>query len=231
MPTTRLLLTLLVAGLPVLSASSQQPLPGKEGKQIRYRTTHDDLAKKQPARDPSVQDRTVALDELRKVNAGGGSAPDAAEAERTKGLVGRSTILSAGQNWTIVPKDAVLHVPAYYKARVDGERKGRLIGWQEFYAMNRSWIRLHNVTMPQARGDTPLSEKDLQGHEATGLLVVAVCAGGPISVKVPKEQSQDPVLAEEQNRQAEAEATNEAKALEDLKLRLQQGLKRGSSYP
>ena len=58
-------------------------------------------------------------------------------------LMERSAILCAGGQWAMVPTEAVIHVPSAYQARVNGERKGKLVAWSEFFAKNRGW--LHHI--------------------------------------------------------------------------------------
>ena len=112
------------------------------------------------------------------------------EIERKKreasSLIKRSTILSFGGFWTIVPKDAVLHVPANYRSRLATRPTGRLLTWQDFYTRNRGWIHTQNVTLSDARGDSELTKEAVDAYRRTGRLVVAVCHQGPISLKRPK---------------------------------------------
>ena len=101
-------------------------------------------------------------------------------------LLDRSSILCAGGYWTLVPKEAVIHVPASYKSRVDGARTGKLIPWSEFYAKNRGWLQTHSVSIPQARGEQAMDPKKVDVYRSSGRVVVAVCHNGPISVKPVK---------------------------------------------
>lgn len=103
------------------------------------------------------------------------------------GIVERSTIISGAGGWTIVPKASVLHVPAGYQKRINGARKGKLLSWKDFHAKNRSWIRLYPVSITQATGETPLTEEAIASLKRTGVLAVATCKGGPISVKLTTE--------------------------------------------
>ncbi len=103
-------------------------------------------------------------------------------------LVGRSTILSHGGRWTLVPKGAVLFVPAVYRGRIAEKPSGKLVPWIEFCSRNRGWIHTETVTMEQARGEAVLSEEVTETHKRLGRLVVAVLHGGPISVKAPAEE-------------------------------------------
>ena len=99
------------------------------------------------------------------------------------GLIARSTILSHGGCWTIVPKGAVLHVPEDYRERIVPEPAGRLVPWPEFHARNRGWLHAQRVTMEQARGEAALSGEVRDNHARLGRVVVAIFHNGPISVK------------------------------------------------
>jgi hypothetical protein len=104
--------------------------------------------------------------------------------ERKPGdLVGRSTVLSYGGNWTIVPKGAVLHVPGFLRTRVDVPQQGTFVAWSDFYAKNRGWIHLQTVKMEQARGEKEMPEGLAEAYSKIGRVVVAVCHGGPISLR------------------------------------------------
>ena len=159
-----------------------------EGLEVRPRITHEELSKLQRPRDPNLKDRSVRLFDIErprseKVNPEGGSQL----ARSRESLVSRSTVVSGSSSWTIVPRGAVLLTPARFRGRVDRERRGKLVTWQDFYAKNTSWIRLLPVTLDQATGRVPLTGDYLASLERTGLLVVAVCDGGPISVRFPEE--------------------------------------------
>ena len=105
---------------------------------------------------------------------------------RLGGLFERSSILSFGGHWTLVPKEAVIHVPATYRSRVNGVRKGKLIPWAQFLAKNRGWLQTHSVSIPQARGEQQMDPEQVKVYRGSGRVVVAVCHNGPISVKPPK---------------------------------------------
>lgn len=106
---------------------------------------------------------------------------------KTASLIQRSAIIAHRGQWTIVPKESVLYVPAHLRSRVNGERSGRLVTWKEFLVKNRTWLRLEDVRIEQARGEVPLRAEDVKVYEQSGQVVVAVCHNGPISVKPLKE--------------------------------------------
>ena len=114
-------------------------------------------------------------------------------ARKPADLVGRSTILSFGGTWTIVPKGAVLHVPQAMRGRVDVAQEGTFVAWRDFYTRNRGWIHLQSVKMEQARGEKALAEEITAAYARIGRVVVAVCHGGPISIRPPVEKAPAPI--------------------------------------
>ena len=99
------------------------------------------------------------------------------------GLIARSTILTNGKSWTLVPKGAVLHVPERYRLRIGKAPVGVLQTWAEFYRMNRGWLHRYDVTFTEARGENFISPAATAAYRGTGRIVVAVCQAGPISIK------------------------------------------------
>lgn len=210
-------------GFTVLFAAERSARADGDKLEVRARVSHEALAKRQPKRDPDLEGKKVRLADLRRGAVPNGMADAEKTAQRRGSLVSRSTIISDQSNWTIVPKEAVLYIPSYYQKRVNGERHGKLIGWQEFYARNRSWIKLQEVSLAQASGDDEIDEKVLKGHKIGGRLVVATCNGGPISVKPLKEKPADPTLAAEQEAEKAKKDARDAKVLKELMNRIQSG--------
>ncbi len=100
-------------------------------------------------------------------------------------LVGRSTVISYGDFWTLVPKGAVLHIPASLQTRVGTAPAGRLLSWSVFYQRNRGWLRQQPVEVSHARGDQLLDEEVVKNFTSLSQVVVAPCHNGPISMKKP----------------------------------------------
>lgn len=149
--------------------------------EVKPRPSHDQIANKQKLKRPDGKGTEVRLADVSK-------AKSAQRQQREKkGLIARSAVISSNQNWTLVPREAVLHVPAAYNKRVNDQRAGKLVGWQQFYGKNRAWIKVVPVTIEQASGEKPLTKEYLDSLKRTGQVVVAVCKGGPISVKFPVE--------------------------------------------
>ena len=187
-----LVLSLLVVGFGTLEA---QLVPAGGEKKIRPRMTHEELSKLQRPKNPELEGRTVKLADLKRNNVIEDPEKAAEAAKRRESLVKRSTIVSGGASWTLVPRGAVLSIPDRFSDRVNGERNGKLVSWRDFYAKNNRWIRLLPVTIEQATGENPFTPEYLESLQKTGLLVVAVCKGGPISVHLPKEGDEPPKVS------------------------------------
>lgn len=99
-----------------------------------------------------------------------------------RSLLDRSTVLSDGRNWTIVPFGAVLTVPEQYRSRVNVRPTGKLQTWSEFYRRNSGWLHSQPVTMAEASGKTCFSQGCVEAFRRTGRVVVATLRAGPISV-------------------------------------------------
>jgi len=98
-------------------------------------------------------------------------------------IISQSEILHDGQHWTLVPKGAVLHVPAQMRPRVGLKPIGTLLSWIDFLTANRAWIATEEVSYDQACGKKPLPEARVEYWKNQTSVIVAVYQGGPISVK------------------------------------------------
>lgn len=98
-------------------------------------------------------------------------------------IIGGSTVLNDGRNWTLVPKGAVIHLPESMKARVDQKPVGHMLPWRDFLTKNRNWIATTEVSFDQAAGHQPIPT-DRTGLQARqDRIVVATHQAGPISVR------------------------------------------------
>ncbi|NNM28063.1 MAG: hypothetical protein HKO57_00955, partial [Akkermansiaceae bacterium] len=157
-------------GIAFLGAGEAQK--GRAG--VKLRPTHADLAAKREKTAGNAY-KNAGLEPI---------APGTVkrrENTKEKSLLLRSTVLSSGTNWTIVPKGAVVHVPPGYKARVGGMRTGKLLDWATFHQRNRGWLYPIDVSIDQARGETAIPEETVDAYQRLGRVVVATCRGGPIS--------------------------------------------------
>jgi hypothetical protein len=98
-------------------------------------------------------------------------------------LIKQSDILSDGNNWTLVPKGAVLHIPAALSNRVGAKPLGTLLSWTDFLTVNRGWLFTEEVTFDQAAGKSPILRSRTEFWKKNGKVIVAVHLGGPISVR------------------------------------------------
>ena len=175
----KLLLTILLLGAGVSPATGQeiQRKSFDPKGTVKARPTAGDLVARRSKNriDPKIELAKEPI-KLKQIRSG-----------KTESLVNRSSTLSHGKHWTFVPKGSLLHVPLNYKDRVDGERNGTLLPWAQFLAKNRTWVHAQDVTLAQARGDVPFTEDEVKVYKNNGRVVVAVCHGGPISVKPPAE--------------------------------------------
>ena len=63
---------------------------------------------------------------------------------------------------------------------------GEFVPFSEFVVKNRGWVSSYSVTLEQARGNKPISEKAREAMSQSGRVVVTVCKGGPITTRPPK---------------------------------------------
>lgn len=160
----------LLASAALLGSISAQTITPKP------RPSHGDLIKKRKANQPKItkQENTQQIFKPAK-----------------KSLIGSSTLLSDGRNWTLLPKGAVVHIPAAHKNKIIDKPVGKLIEWKKFLARNSSWIQIYPVEMTQAQGKKTLNKDKFLQLRKLNKIVVATCASGPISVSkdaFPKEE-------------------------------------------
>lgn len=97
-------------------------------------------------------------------------------------LISQSEILHDGQNWTLVPRGAVLYVPKTRMANVGVRPVGTLLPWIEFLTKNPGWLSTHETSFDQASGDKPLPPEKTEFWKKQDRVIIAVHQGGPISV-------------------------------------------------
>ncbi|MDP3850891.1 MAG: hypothetical protein Q8Q59_10330 [Luteolibacter sp.] len=117
------------------------------------------------------------------------SGEDPSKSNQPVNLLEQSDIISFGGLATLVPKRAILATPTNHKERLTLQPGSRIVGWAEFYALNRGWITTVEVSRVQAEGNLDLAEETRERIGKSSNLVVATCLGGPISVlplKVPE---------------------------------------------
>ena len=107
--------------------------------------------------------------------------PDPSKAPASD-LIGGSDFLSFSGHATIVPKRAILHIPAAMADRIKLQPGSTVQTWADFYASNRGWITTVEVSRVQAEGNQALAEDLVKRMDKSSTVVVATYQGGPISV-------------------------------------------------
>jgi hypothetical protein len=107
---------------------------------------------------------------------------DPSKVNQPVNLLEQSDIVCFGGVATLVPKRAILTLPAKYKDCLKFKPGSRILGWADFYAVNRGWITTVEVSRVQAEGNQPLAKETSERISKSGNLVVATLLGGPISV-------------------------------------------------
>jgi hypothetical protein len=97
-------------------------------------------------------------------------------------LIAQSTLLRFGEYWTLVPKGAVIHLPALLKDRVIEQPEGQYLPWLDFLGANRGWLSTAEVTLEQASGELPIDPAKIAFWTRQDKVMVAVYQRGPISI-------------------------------------------------
>lgn len=167
-----------------VAGAGEKPIPSVP---MSERTSHDTLASRFVKRQESM--KAQAVKPKPKV-------PEISDARREEwkpvNLLERSEFLSYRGQTTLVPKGALLNVPARYADRVRFSKGTKIIRWPEFLRGNLSWISTYEVNRRQAEAEVPLTEEELESIRKNPQVVVATMSGGPITVlrKAPETAAQ-----------------------------------------
>lgn len=170
MKTSFLPIILLVALCPCGHAQQQQA----ERKPVyRDAATHEDIVKR--------------MRHVERFNPMKQLAPSEGEDPSVKNqpinIVDSSDILSFNGVTTLVPKKAIIRIPDQYADRVNRHIPGyKVVGWAEFYTLNRGWITPVEVSREQAAGRTPIAEEVQENLRENRNLLIATFHTGPISL-------------------------------------------------
>lgn len=105
-------------------------------------------------------------------------------------LIKRSDVISFNGNTTLIPKLAIIQIPASFKGRVNNHTPGnRIVSWGGFFPLNRGWITTVEVSRLQAEGKEPIAPEIVEIFSKNPNLVIATFQGAPISVLPPKEEN------------------------------------------
>lgn len=105
-------------------------------------------------------------------------------------LLSQSDIICFGGMATLVPKHAILHIPANLADRLKFQEGSKIQSWSAFFLQNGGWITTVEVSRVQAEGKLALTDETAKRIQKSASLIVATYQGGPISVlplKVPVE--------------------------------------------
>lgn len=109
-------------------------------------------------------------------------AEDPTKAAQPEDLLASSEVLTFNGIATLVPKGAVLAVPANLRSRTGFQPGARLVPWNDFFAVNRGWIKTTEVSFDQAAGRAELAEGLRKQIEESRVIVIATMRQGPITV-------------------------------------------------
>lgn len=206
MPTMKPWIAISLLG--ALTASANPPM--------RDATTHDQLSlqyRKAAQEDPmrklpaAKSGEPVKVGDSEKGNEPTKNADVVKNAEPAKpapppSLLAQSDIICFNGMATLVPKRAIMQIPKNLADRLKYLPGSKLMGWRDFYALNRGWITTVEVSRIQAEGNSPLAEETHKKIVKSGNLIVATYQGGPISLlplKVPVEETSTPTSTSTSN--------------------------------
>ncbi|MCW1921651.1 hypothetical protein OKA05_03745 [Luteolibacter arcticus] len=131
-----------------------------------------------PANDVSGDEAFIA----RRDAAGAARPKPVARKAKDYSIAELSAFISNGETHAILPKGSVVFCPDAVATRVSNKAVGKPVAWPDFLVANRNWISTHEVTLPQIRGEAPLSESDRKAFAAAGRIVIATLRGNPVTV-------------------------------------------------
>jgi len=170
MKSTLPLLTILL--LPLTASAQQRPGGGGHGEEF--------IPKNRPA-PAAVVTTDAELLAARKTQKFGGLAPKD-QKQQTWELDANSSYIKYDGSVTLVPKGAILFVPDRFKDTVVTGMSGKFSLWNEFSTRYRGLVTPFEVTVEQASGAKPIEEERLAVARRSGLILIAVFNGNPISV-------------------------------------------------
>jgi hypothetical protein len=156
------------------------PLAWSQPSEMRDASTHEQLV--------MTYRKAAQEDPMRNMPPAKGADPSVVN--QPKDLISQSDIICYNGTATLVPKRAILNLPAAMQERLKFQQGSKIVSWLDFFAINRGWISTVEVTRVQAEGNEALKEEISARIGKSTNLVVATYMGGPISVlplKTPAE--------------------------------------------
>ncbi len=170
-------IALTFAGVALASAEPEKPAPTPV-----LRPTHANIVKKR-------QEQNKENEKAAPPQANAGDEPLVKTKKRS--LINSSTLLTSFGKWTLIPRGSIIYLPKRLQDKITTKPEGELVNWKIFLHKNRGWIHLHPVTMVQAQGKETINPKTIKAYQSIGKIIVATCAGGPISVAPSAYQLED----------------------------------------
>lgn len=99
-----------------------------------------------------------------------------------------STILAHGNQHTILPSHAIIHLPEHLKNKVITNTRlltanaSIYTPWPEFYTRNRSWLFTYGINLKQATGQMPIRNDVRKQFSKINRITVALYQNNPISI-------------------------------------------------
>lgn len=159
------------------------PATGQERKKPVYRDaeTHDLIVRKLKV--------SQSKDPMKNFVPSEGEDPSVKN--RPKDLISSSDVISFNGVTTLVPKRAIIQIPKQYADRINNHTPGnKVVGWVDFYTLNRGWVTTVEVSRAQAEGREPLAEDLSENLSESRNLIVATYSTGPISMLPLKEKEE-----------------------------------------
>ena len=165
----------------VFGQNSDDTAKSQNGSRIIEPLTHEKLSE-------LAKKTGNPIDQLKKVEVK--EASTAAKPEKPKSLLEHCHMLHRGEMVTLVPKQAVLHMPDSLRGTiVTTKPEGtKFVIWSDFFSNNRGWIRVREVTRDQAEGKEAFPEEFTASLKDVGQVIVATYQGSPIDVLPVKEE-------------------------------------------
>lgn len=161
--------TLLAALAVVPPVSAQEEIPKPVFRDV---ATHDALV--------STFKEVSSTDPMKQMEKAQGTDPS--KENQPQNLIESSDLISFRGVTTLVPKRAILQIPKKFEKRINNHVPGdRIVGWLDFYRMNRAWITTVEISRGQAGGNEALGEELSEQLAKSKNLVVTVLDSGPIS--------------------------------------------------
>jgi hypothetical protein len=150
------------------------PLKAEESAKHVFRdaATHDTLAHKLRA--------VEATDPMNAMEKAEGKDPSIEN--QPQNLIESSDLISFQGLTTLVPKRAIMKLPEQFKDRINNHQPGnRVVGWLDFYALNKGWITTVEISRKQAGGREDFDPALAEQLGKSKNMIVTVMASGPIS--------------------------------------------------